>query len=96
MVWCLSDCQAERPDFEPCLSRPGTVITGLAYDALDPEWVYVSLRQGGVLASRDAGRSWYPSARRDIGEVSSLAIPIGTRDLYASTGSGVWSLRLPI
>jgi hypothetical protein len=78
------------------MSKPGTVIRGLAYDALDPEWVYVSLRTGGVLASRDTGRTWYPSARADIGEVNGLVIPIGTRDLYAATGSGVWSLRLPI
>jgi photosystem II stability/assembly factor-like uncharacterized protein len=78
------------------LSKPGTAITGLAYDALAPEWVYVSLRKGGVLTSRDGGRTWSPSARQDVGEVSSLVIPIGTRDLYAATGSGVWSLRLPI
>jgi photosystem II stability/assembly factor-like uncharacterized protein len=78
------------------LSKPGTEITGLAYDALDPEWVYVSLRKGVVLASRDGGHTWYPSVRQDVGEVGSLVILIGTRDLYAATGSGVWGLRLPI
>jgi hypothetical protein len=80
----------------PVLSKSGTVVTGLAYDALFPEWVYVSLRKGGVLASQNGGHTWYPSARQDIGEISGLVIPIGTRDLYAATGSGVWSLRLPI
>ena len=77
-------------------SKRGTEITGLAYDAHFPEWVYVSLRHGGVLASRDDGRTWSPAARSDIGEVSDLVIPLDTRDLYAATRAGVWALRLPI
>jgi len=44
VVWRLSDCQAERPDFEPCLSGQKAIVTGRS-------------RGLGLLISRELARA---------------------------------------
>src|SRR4051794_22720181 len=58
MVWRLSDCQAEQPDFEPCLTtsalarRPGRVcVASILHDLLTSHAETPRLTQRGVSAS---------------------------------------------
>jgi hypothetical protein len=47
-----------------------------------------------VTASFDAGRSWSPLGRQDLGTLYDLALGIDGQNLYAATDQGVWRLAL--
>jgi photosystem II stability/assembly factor-like uncharacterized protein len=87
---------------------PNIQIGGLAYEPGSPDHVYVGLssvcaspsrtgcdQASHVLASADGGQTWTDSNLYGHGQIHDLAVGIDSRNIYAATDQGVWSLRLP-
>jgi hypothetical protein len=85
----------------------GTLVSGLAYDPLVPDHVWVALTtiaanpddpgarsvSGRIHESHDGGASW-ADVDQAVGLVDDLALGVDGRNLYAATSTGVW--RLPL
>ena len=68
-------------------------ITGLAYDPARPDVVYAA-SSTGIRVSADAGQSWSTLGRQDLPRISSIALGVDGRNLYAGTDGGLFRLRL--
>jgi photosystem II stability/assembly factor-like uncharacterized protein len=78
---------------------------GLAYDPARPDRVYVGLNEtpprpdavpgsSRVSFSADGGATWVPLGSPSLPTITTLALGIDARNLYAATDQGVW--RLPL
>jgi len=88
-------------DWSSIFDVPNVSPTALAYDPQNPNHVYlgVSVHQGpaapsAVLESINAGESWTPLGRQDIGSVRDLSFSPGGGLLYAATNLGLFRMRL--
>ena len=87
---------------------PRTLLSGLAYDPLDPDHVWAAettrtadpddpqhlLKSSRLQESRDDGVSWSDLGQVIDGSINDLVLGIDGRNLYAAPDSGVW--RLPL
>ena len=85
----------------------GTLVSGIAYDPLVPDHLWVALTTiaadpddpsvrnvtGRIAESHDGGASW-ADPDQAIGPANDLALGVDGRNLYASTPTGVWRLNL--
>jgi hypothetical protein len=85
---------ADLADWTPVLDVPDATTVAVAYDPQAPDHVFVGTSRGGVMASADAGQTWAPLGRQDLGSIADLALGIDAANLYAATDQGVW--RLPL
>ena len=71
--------------------RPGTShVRWIAQHPADPATLYVAIELGGVLVSRDAGRTWEDHRATGQADAHALAThPRATDRVYAAAGGGV-------
>jgi photosystem II stability/assembly factor-like uncharacterized protein len=81
-------------DWLGVLAVEGASMAGLAYDPAAPDHVYAGTTQGAIMASTNAGRSWSPIGRQDLGTLYDLALGVDGQNLYAATDQGVWRMSL--
>src|SRR5205823_3116972 len=81
----LSTAQPGEEEREPSM-------TALTYVPDDAHWVYVSMGTS-LLASNDAGRTWFPMGRTELPRISALALDATRAYLYAATEAGIYRLR---
>ncbi len=71
--------------------RPWTHhVRTIALHPTDPEWLVVGIEQGGVMRSRDGGKTWIdhnPQAHSDAHQL--LAHPLAPERLYEAAGQGI-------
>jgi hypothetical protein len=83
---------------------PSVTVTGLAYDPLLPDRVFLSQRQQtgsdaatsahAVRCSVDGGRSWTTLGRSPLPEIRQLLLGIDGRNLFAATASGLFGIAI--
>jgi hypothetical protein len=87
---------------------PGTLVSGLAYDASNPDRVWTMLttrtadpqdprrvlKSSRLQESSDDGLSWSDVGQGIDGSVNDLLLGVDGANLFAATDSGVW--RLPL
>lgn len=69
---------------------PSVGVAGLAYDPSAPDYLYLAPTGAGeaVQASPEGGETWQQLGADDKGRVTSLALGIDGRNLYAGTDRG--------
>jgi photosystem II stability/assembly factor-like uncharacterized protein len=72
---------------------PVVKLRGLTYDPSASDRVYI-LIDGRPSASADGGATWAPLGQQDLPQMTTLALGIDGRNLYAGTRDGLFRLRL--
>ena len=81
-------------DWLGVLEIDGAAMVGLAYDPAAPDRLYAGTSQGAVTASANAGRTWSPLGRQDLGTLHDLVLGVDGQNLYAATDEGIWRIAL--